>query len=171
MPLAAIAVVVGAALGAATGRRPPRRGGRPDRMDVALLAAGALLSAVGTWVAAGDPGVAVAAAGYALLAGFAGRHREHPGMVLIAAGLVANLVVMAADGGMPVRGLAPGVSNGLHHSLTSADHLPALSDVIAVPALGLTVSPGDLVLSLGGAMAAFGWLVDPRRRPVGRASR
>ena len=184
MPLVLIAVLVGAVLARARGRRPAaappsasrRRPGddRPDisassslarrssdRIDTALLAGGAVLSPVGLWVTAGTASAVAAGAGYALLAGYSWRHRTHPGMAMVLAGLVSNLTVIVVNRGMPVRGVSPGISTGLHHGMTAADHLTGLADVISLPVLAMTVSPGDLVLSLGGAIAAFFWLARP----------
>ena len=184
MPLVVIAVLAGAVLALACGRRPaaapsspsrqrpgddrrdipassplPRRSS--DRIDTALLAGGAVLSPIGLWVTAGTASAVAAVAGYALLAGYSWRHRTHPGMTMVLAGLVSNLTVITVNAGMPVRGLSPGISTGLHHGMTAADRLTGLADVISLPVLGMTVSPGDLVLSLGGAIAAFFWLGRP----------
>ena len=157
-----VAVVLGAAAGLVAGRRPLQVSathiGRPN---VILLAAG--LAAAGCSrlpVGGAAPGLAVA--GYALLGMLALRLRHRPGMVLVAAGLLSNLAVILADAGMPVATMDPGTVSGLHHGLSRADHLSALSDVIAVPILRLTASPGDLVLSVGAAVAAFTWLTTPR---------
>lgn len=156
--LAVIAVALGAAAGLLAGRRPPAAGDVPAGADVVLLVGGC-----GTALAGGRlPGryvpLALTLAGYALLIAFALRQRRHPGMVAGAAGLAANMVVMAADRGMPVSTLAAGTSAGLHHGLSAADHLRGLADVIPIPYLGLTASPGDLVLAFGAAVAVFGWL-------------
>ena len=53
-----------------------------------------------TWLRAG-----ILLAGYVLLICFAVRNAGLTGMVLVAVGLLANLAVIAVDGGMPVRGL------------------------------------------------------------------
>ena len=186
MPLVAIAVVAGAVLALLSERRTtaPTAGSdrhpetaRPqrtrsthfpvDRIDIALLSGGTVLSPIGLWVTSGLVSAVTTAVGYTLLAVYAWRQRTHPGMALVSVGLLANLAVIAVDGGMPVEGLAPGLSSGLHHGLTRADHLGALADVITLPALGLTASPGDLVLSLGAAIAAFDWVSGHRRQRVG----
>lgn len=157
MGLALIAVVCGAAGGLLAGRRPPRRSGVPLPALAAALAGALCLTAGRGWLPA-------AAAGYALLLAAAALEWRRVGMVLVAAGLLANVAVIAADGGMPVKGLPPGAAAGpLHHGASAGDRLVALSDVIAVPVVSETVSPGDVALSLGGAVVMFFWL-EPRRR-------
>jgi hypothetical protein len=104
-------------------------------------------------------------AGYVLMIGFALRNVAVTGMVLVAAGLLANLTVIAVDRGMPVRGLAAEVSDGWrHHGERPADRLMGLADVVRTP-LGETISAGDIVLSLGVATAVVS-LMRPRRRPA-----
>ena len=174
MLTAVVAVLAGLAAGLVAGRRPPPEllpatpaAGRRVRAWAAGLAAGVLMALTGRWVA-GGPGVALLVAGDAALAATALGARRHPGMVLVAAGLLANLAVVAADGGMPVRDLPPGaVAAGHHHGLGPGDHLTGLADDLRVPALGVTFSAGDVVAGLGGAVAAFGWLqpAPGRRRP------
>ena len=141
----------------------------PDRIDAVLLWAGAVLSLLGHWVTSGPASAVTAAAGYGLLGGYAWRRRALPGMLLVAVGLVSNVTVIALDGGMPVEGLGPGASSGLHHALTRADHLASLADVISIPALGAIVSPGDVVLSVGAVLTAYCWVGSRRRRVGGTA--
>jgi hypothetical protein len=110
--------------------------------------------------------VALAAGGYALLAGFALLNHRHAGLVLVAAGLLANLLVIGVDGGMPVRGLPAGVPvDGLHHGLSAGDSLTGLSDTVRLAPLHEIVSPGDLLVALGGAVAVFSWLEPGPARP------
>lgn len=165
MVLAVIAVILGVAAGLAVGREA-RVGllGEVRPLDaVALL--GGLLLALGARLPLGRAGcTAMAAAGYGLLALEALRLRRHAGLTMISAGLVANVAVILADEGMPVSSMSPGTVSGLHHGLTSADRLPGLADVVAVPLLGLTASAGDLVIGLGAAVAAFAWLTAPGDR-------
>jgi hypothetical protein len=83
--------------------------------------------------------------------------------------------VIAVDGGMPVRGVPAGAALGpRHHGVRPGDHLVELSDQIRLAPLDVTVSPGDIVLSLGVATVTAG-LMRPRRRPAmadaGEASR
>ena len=175
---ALVAVVAGLLIGLAAGRRPPAgaaaRVGAGVRVGavavaVAVAVAGVTVALVGRAVP-GGAGVAVLVGGYALLAATALAARRHPGMVLVAAGLLANLVVVAVDGGMPVRTLPPGaVASGHHHGLGPADRLTGLADDTRLPVLGAVVSAGDVVACVGAAVAAFAWL-EPvgGRRPVRR---
>ena len=164
---ALVAVLAGLAAGLAAGRRPPASAGsgwgagwvngRPAGW-LWGLAAGAVAALVGRLVT-GDAGVALLCLGYAVLAATALAGRRHPGMVLVAAGLLANLMVVAVDGGMPVRGLPAGaMAAGHHHGLGPRDRLTGLGDDVRLPAVGITLSAGDLVACAGGAVAAFAWL-------------
>lgn len=124
-------------------------------MDTGLLVVG-LLAVVSCrlWPSAGGA-AAISVTGDALLAILAGRCWRHPGAILIAAGLGANLVVTAVDGGMPVRAALPLAGRGLHHQLTTGDHLRGLADLVHVPLVGTLASAGDLTLCAGAAVAAF----------------
>ena len=129
------------------------------------LAAGALCELVSSLWVGGAAGLALLFAGYALLICFAARNLAVAGSVLVVAGLVANLTVIAADGGMPVRGLPPAAGFGpRHHGLRPGDHLTALGDVVAVPALGEVFSAGDLLLAGGVATMLVTVNLAPRRR-------
>ncbi len=166
MLLALLALVAGSAAGWAAGRRLPRSAG--GWRGVVLVPVGAVLLIAGARWVGGGLGVALSVAGYGALLAFAAANRRHPGLMLVATGILANLVVIAADGGMPVRGLAPGATAaGGHHGLSSRDHLTGLSDMLRLPGLHETVSPGDLLIALGGAVAVFFWL-EPTQTP-GRA--
>ncbi|HVA74178.1 MAG TPA: DUF5317 family protein [Acidimicrobiales bacterium] len=121
----------------------------PFRWPLAL-GAGAMCELVSSLWVGGAAGLALLIAGYALLICFAARNLAIAGAVLVIVGLVANLTVMAVDGGMPVRGLPPASGFGpRHHGQGPADHLTALGDVVAVPALGEVFSAGDLLLAAG----------------------
>jgi Family of unknown function (DUF5317) len=95
---------------------------------------------------------------YALAAWFAAANIRTPGVALIAAGGVLNLIAILANGGvMPTdpgalkrSGLTMG--DGFTNSAALAHpHLSALGDIIAVPAgpLANVLSIGDLVLFAG----------------------
>jgi hypothetical protein len=144
-------------------------GGRIDNLRhvrlhwVAVLLAGAVCEFVGSRWGSGGVGLAVLLAGYVLLVAFALRNFARPGLVLIGAGLLANLLVIGLDRGMPVRGLPPGVTDGpRHHGIRPGDHLTGLADVVHLGPIGQTVSAGDLVLAVGIATAAAAAL---RTRP------
>lgn len=85
------------------------------------------------------------------------RNRHLPGVLLVAAGLLLNAVVMAANGAMPVdpgamRALGLGeleVPPGKHTLLTPDTHLPWLADILPLPPLRSIISVGDVVLAIG----------------------
>ncbi len=136
---------------------PPRAGDRQWRRPGLAALALALVAASAHWPRAGV-GTALQAAGYAVGAGFGVLNRRHPGAVLVSAGLIANLLVVALNGGMPVSGLAAGVPAGAHHhGLGAGDRLAFLADDVVVPVTGERVSAGDLLVALGGAVMAFSW--------------
>ena len=121
----------------------------PFRWQAALLAGAACELVSSLWVS-GPAGLVLLVAGYLLLIGFAARNLAIAGSVLVIVGLLANLTVMTVDGGMPVRGLPPSAGFGpRHHGARPGDHLMALGDVVAVPALGEVFSAGDLLLAAG----------------------
>lgn len=114
------------------------------------LGAGALCELVSSLWVGGPAGLALLVFGYVLLISFAARNLAIAGSVLVIAGLLANLTVMVTDAGMPVRGLPPASGFGpRHHGMGPGDHLTALGDVVAVPALGEVFSAGDLLLAAG----------------------
>lgn len=84
-------------------------------------------------------------------------NRHLPGLVLVAAGLAANALVMAANGSMPVSPdaiAALGIGDvevppGKHVLLDDATRLPWLADVIPVPPLRSIISVGDILLAIG----------------------
>ncbi len=127
--------------------------------SVGLLLAGAVCELAGSrWT------LALLIAGYVLLLAFAVRNLAVTGMVLVGFGLLANLVVIAVDDGMPVRGIPAAASSGpRHHGIGPDDQLVGLGDVIHLGPLGDMVSPGDIVLSVGVATVTAG-LMRPRRR-------
>lgn len=84
-------------------------------------------------------------------------NRHLPGLVLVAAGLAANALVMAANGAMPVSPdaiAALGIGDvevppGKHVLLDASTRLPWLADIIPVPPLRSIISVGDVVLAAG----------------------
>jgi hypothetical protein len=147
-------------------RQAPPRGRTapgPFRWQPALVG-GALCELVSSLWMSGAAGLVVLIAGYALLVGFAARNVAITGSVLVVAGLLANLTVMAVDGGMPVRGQPASSGFGpRHHAAGPGDDLTALGDVVAVPALGEVFSAGDLLLGAG-VVTMFVTVAAPRRR-------
>jgi hypothetical protein len=162
MPLVLMALAAGLLAGVLLGGSV-RRLARARLRDAGLLFGG-LACELGTRWIGGTAGAAVMITAYLLLVCFAVRNAGITGMVLVAVGLVANLTVIAVDGGMPVRGLPAGVADGWrHHGERAGDRLTGLADVIPLSPVGETVSAGDVVLSLGVATAVVS-LMRPRRR-------
>jgi hypothetical protein len=116
-------------------------------------------------------------ASYGLLGLFALRNLALGGMGVVALGLALNIVPIAVNGAMPVRGSAivrSGLAHrpddvgkirfgGKHHLETSRDHLTALGDILPDWVFHEVLSFGDLVLSAGIA-AVFVNLLRPARR-------
>jgi hypothetical protein len=162
LPLCAVAA--GLAIGLLSGGRLHRLGEARLRL-VGCLVAGAALEAIGTLWIGGRLGLAALIAGYVSLLAFALANAATTGMVLVAAGLLANLAVITVDAGMPVRGVAANVSAGArHHGIRASDRLTFLADVVPLPVIGETVSAGDIVLSIGVATVVVGLLRPARRR-------
>jgi len=117
--------------------------------------------------AGGDPasvGLAVVAlvVSYVLLLALVAVNRRAPGAVLMAAGLALNLLVVAADGGMPVSRAAIGAvgvsgraiviseAAAKHHVMSDEDLFRPLADVIPIPRpFGIVLSIGDVLLYSG----------------------
>jgi Family of unknown function (DUF5317) len=159
MWLALIAVVGGGLCGLAAGGRLSNVVNAPLRDLWLLVAGGTLEWAGGRW------GLALVIIGYVLLLAFALRNIRLTGMLMIAFGLLSNLVVIAVDGGMPVRGVPPGISLGApHHGQEPRDRLTGLADELRIGSLGETVSAGDLVLAVGAGAVAFSVIRPTRRR-------
>ncbi len=90
-----------------------------------------------------------------LLVGFFVVNRKLPGIGLMAAGLLLNVVVIGANRAMPVSGTAadlagvahtPSQASFEHELMTPSTVLPWLGDVIPLPRLGEVLSLGDLLL-------------------------
>jgi hypothetical protein len=105
---------------------------------------------------------------------------ERTGILLIAAGWLANFVVMALNHGMPVdKGAALSVGFrasdfatnqvGDYHVLTSADHLGWLADIMPVPYAMHVASIGDVLIVLG-VMAVFAVAMRRREEPAAVAA-
>jgi hypothetical protein len=162
LPLCALAA--GLAVGLLTGGKPRRLANTRLRLP-GLLVAGAALEAAGSLWIGGPWGLAVLIGGYVSLLAFAVANAAKAGMILVAAGLLANVVVIAADAGMPVRGVAADAATGpRHHAMRPGDRLTFLADVVPVAPLRQTVSAGDIVLSIGVATAVVGLLRLPRQQ-------
>jgi hypothetical protein len=102
---------------------------------------------------------------------------ERAGILLIAAGWLANFVVMAVNNGMPVdreAALYVGFQAsdfatnqvGDYHVLTGADRLGWLADIVPVPYSMHVASLGDVFIVLG-VMAVFAVAMRRRELPAG----
>ncbi|HXF70996.1 MAG TPA: DUF5317 domain-containing protein [Actinomycetota bacterium] len=122
----------------------------------------------------GTPGFVVLVASFVLLVAFCAANLRAPGLWLIALGLSANLVVIAANRGMPVTRealVASGQGETLralrleggakHHLADRDDELLPLADVIPLgPPIRQTISVGDVLVHAG----AFWFVVASMRR-------
>ncbi len=95
-------------------------------------------------------------------------NRHQPGMILAAAGLVLNAIVITLNGGMPVSERAVEIAGapvldpeGEHVVLSGESKLPWLTDVIPIPIAGSVLSPGDILLALGLAWLVYGRTNEP----------
>lgn len=120
------------------------------------LLAQTLLDALAARDMVGDAGtVALLVVSEAAVLGFCIRNWYRAGMALIALGFSLNVLVILANGGMPVgqdaiRAMggdpSAAVLVGKHHLATAATTFPWLADVIPLPPINLIVSIGDVVL-------------------------
>jgi hypothetical protein len=109
-------------------------------------------------------GSALLVGSYALLLLFAWANRRLPALWLVMAGLVLNILVIGANGGMPVSASAIetagtpaegllGAGAGKHHLMGPDDRLTPLGDVIGIPPpIGAVISIGDVLLYAGVAI-------------------
>ena len=114
-------------------------------------------------------------ASFACVSAFAALNFTLPGMTLIATGALCNLLVISANGGMPVSldaldraGLGnpfsgPGaVTKGAHHALKPGTHLRFLADVIPISVTANVVSVGDIVIWAGLLLLVAQLMVGPK---------
>jgi len=168
------AVVAGIALGYAFGGRLSRIGGA-DLRWLPLLYASAALQFLGSPLQ-GMPGLALVLLSFAGLVVFAAANFHYAGMGVVLVGVLMNFLVIAINGGMPVRADAvveAGIADrselddldftAKRHLERDDDTLMVLADIIPVPAgpLSQVLSFGDLVMSVGVADL----LVHLMRRP------
>jgi hypothetical protein len=107
----------------------------------------------------GAAGGAVIVVSNLLVVGFLVANRRLPGVLLIGAGLALNVIVIAANGAMPVSAEAarqagveppgPGVGDVEHELLDDDTRVPWLGDVLSLPGIPGVFSVGDVVLALG----------------------
>jgi hypothetical protein len=97
------------------------------------------------------------------MVGFLLVNRTLPGVLLVGAGLALNLIVIGANGAMPVSLDAGGMAEssrsldqGIGHELMTPDTvLPWLGDVILLSPVGIIISFGDVVLAAGLARLSY----------------
>jgi Family of unknown function (DUF5317) len=123
----------------------------------------------------GEAEIAVLALTNVPIALFMALNYRLPGMVLAAVGLALNLLVISANGAMPVAtGAATGINPALeesgvkHEWLNESTELPWLADVIPVRPIGSVLSLGDVLLAAG--IGYFVWAQMTRSRTKGRHS-
>lgn len=145
-------------------------GGRPSRLaELELRSPRLVVGALVVQLLGALVGGPVHAVGLACSAGlvlvFLRANRALRGTALVGLGLLANALVIAVNGAMPVSAgaaaragvdVAAAVADGRHEPLTRASRLPALGDVVPVPlpVSPQVVSPGDLLVAAG-----LAWLV------------
>lgn len=182
MGFTVVALTLGIVLGLVTGGRPSNVGRRPLRA-VGVLGIAVVLQAVPQLLdVGGDTGLACVLASYALLGGFGLLNVRLVGMPVVLVGLLCNVVVIGANGGMPVRAeailaidrgadLAELDFGSKRHLEDGSDRVVFLGDIIPVRPVGQVVSFGDLILAVGIADVVFRLLkpigaVRHRRRPT-----
>jgi hypothetical protein len=155
-------------------RARPSRYGAPRANAAAFAAAGVQLVSV---LASGSLHVAMLAASIGLGALWLVLQRRHVASLLLSCGALLNLVVVVANGGMPVdpsalamvgrRGVD--VTSGFlykHVALTADTRFAVLADRIPVPVQRNVVSLGDLLMAIAIALwiadAVGGWVCGRR---------
>lgn len=173
MSLAAITLVAGVLLALATGGRPSYAG---ELRAVHAVTAGVALQIAPQLLDIGDRlGLGLVLGGYAMLVAFALANLRLVGMPVALVGLALNVVVIGANGGMPVRPAAVVAAEqadwdeladlrlgAKRHLERPGDRLTVLGDTIPIRPLHEIVSFGDLILAIGVGDVAFRLL-----RPAG----
>lgn len=170
--LVVVAVLVALVVGRLTGGRLTRLGGLPlRRTGLVLAAAGAQLVGAVVGGPAHPVGLLLSAA---LVVSFLAANRGLRGTGLLAFGLLANALVVGANGAMPVSAdaaaragvaaseLAAG-QDPRHELSGPATRLRWLGDVVPVPLPGLpqVVSPGDVLVAAGAAQLVVAGMLRP----------
>ena len=165
MILALVVAVVASVLGVIRGGSLDALADTKLRWLPLLFAALALQAGFDLWnppwlTDAGD--LVVLLVSHATVAVFFALNWKLAGMALAAAGFALNVIVIAANGAMPVSQRAAELAGledigelGIKHELLDDDTaVPWLADVIPVPGTEKVVSLGDVLLAGG-----IGWLV------------
>lgn len=150
--------VVGVLAGWALGGRLSRLGDLRLRWWLVLPLAVALRLIAGT---SGDLATAVYVLAFGGIAAVAVANARVPGMSLIALGSTLNLVVVAANGGMPVDQAALAAAGAqipndrLHLALSDRSVFAILADRIPLAPFRGVYSVGDVLLTVGGFWVPF----------------
>lgn len=179
MSFTVVALVAGVGFGLITGGRPSNVGRRRLELVWLLVVSVALQVAAESLDLPERAGLALVLVSYVGLAAFAIANSRLVGMPVVLVGLLCNLVVITANGGMPVEEdaiLAARVATvgeiqaldfgAKRHLATDDDMLLPLGDVIPVRPTREVISFGDLILAFGIADVVFRLLkpVELRRR-------
>ena len=171
----AVAIVAGVLIGLLCGGRFENLGDASFRLWP-LLTLGVVVQGAAAFTA--DGAVPLILGSYALLLIFTAVNLHHAGMGVVFVGIAMNLLVIAVNGGMPVRADAivaagivgyeqiPSLEFGSkRHLETPDDRLTFLGDIIPVPLAEEVLSFGDLAMSVGVAAVLVN-LLRRRRGPI-----
>lgn len=155
----AVAIAVGVLVGIVRGGRFANLGEAAFRVWP-LLVLGVVVQGAAAFT--GDGAVPVILVSYLLLLAFCASNLAHAGMGVVSVGITLNLVVIAVNGGMPVRQdaiVAAGIAEheevadldfgAKRHLETGDDRLMFLGDIVPVPLAREVLSFGDLAMSVG----------------------
>ena len=122
----------------------------------------------------------VVLASNALILAFVLLNRGTPGMWAIGVGVLLNVIVISANGAMPVSTdairvaevtSAPDENSLKHEVLGPQTRLPWLGDVLPLPKLKEILSAGDVALLVGIGLLIYGRMVDQKREAPAIQSR
>ena len=165
------AIVLGISIGVALGGRFSALATLKFRA-LAFFALGISAALVSTVPVTSDLQRGAYAVSFWLLVVFAALNARATGATLIAAGLLAQALVVTANGGaMPysseaasIAGATVGAASSLQVALGQHSQLPFLADVIPFPFNGRAYSLGDLVIAAGLFRFGFSATVGARNR-------
>lgn len=116
---------------------------------------------------------------YVMVTAFFVANHRLPGMRIAVAGMALNIVVIAANGAMPVSLWAaeqigaedPNFDSGgiKHEAMTDDTVLGFLGDVIPIPGAGEVISIGDIVLAAGIAQLVYARATAKPKKRKGRS--
>lgn len=169
----AVAILVGVLVGMLRGGRFANLGEAAFRVWP-LLVLGVAVQGAAAFT--GEGAVPVILVSYALLLAFCALNLTHAGMGVVFVGIALNFLVIAVNGGMPVRQdaiVAAGIASQeevadldfgeKRHLEDDDDRLTFLGDIVPVPVAREVLSFGDLAMSVGVA-AVLANLLRTRQR-------